>query len=121
LSQGRFPGQFGTAAYALESTFEKKSMLPAGPARSSGVLVDTSHAARFGAVVTAIDRALYLDAVADDVAIAMGTFGCQRVNRTFKAVEGVILAVDHHVKGFVVVVSANFAACHGESPFEANH
>ena len=33
----------------------------------------------------------------------------QRVDRAFEAVEGVMLAIDHHVERFVIFVFANFA------------
>jgi hypothetical protein len=74
---------------------------------------DTAHLGTMGA---AVDRVAGLNAVADDTAIAMSAFGRERVDRAFEAVECVGVALDDDVERFVVIVSANLAACHGISP-----
>jgi hypothetical protein len=66
-----------------------------------------------GAVMTAIDFAANFDPVTDDVAIAMFALWRERMNRTLEAVERVALAAQLHFEGFVIVISAHFATCHG--------
>jgi hypothetical protein len=65
---------------------------------------------------TAIERAFRLDAVADDLASAMPARGRERVNGAFEAVVRVRFAREHDLKGFVVVVPADFAFRHRCSP-----
>jgi hypothetical protein len=59
---------------------------------------------------TAVDFAVGFDAVADHVAIAMGAFGRQCVDRTLETVEGMMFATSDNFESFVVFVTANFAA-----------
>jgi hypothetical protein len=82
---------------------------------TSRVLV-CSNAGMLGAMRTAINFAVHLDTVSDDVAIAMGALRRQCVYSAFKAVECVALAVGDDFKRFVVVVAANFTNGHGYAP-----
>jgi hypothetical protein len=82
---------------------------------ASGMLVCGGNAARFGTMAAAIDRAVGFDAVPNDVAIAVGTLGRQCVDRALEAVERMALALGNNLERFVIIVSANFAACHGSS------
>jgi len=71
-----------------------------------------------GCAVRAAERPpIRFDAMTDDAAAAMVAFGGQRVNRTFKAVERVDLAVYQDLEGLLVFVPANFAASHDQAPF----
>ncbi len=60
----------------------------------------------------AVNFPALLNSVSDHTAITMRTHRCQRVNRAFEAVEGVMLPLDHHVERFVIFVFANFAYSH---------
>jgi hypothetical protein len=74
------------------------------------VVVDAFDATHFGAVGAAVDFAFGFDSVTDHVAIAMGAFGRQSVDRTFETVERMMFATSDNFESSVVFVSANFAA-----------
>jgi hypothetical protein len=57
-----------------------------------------------------------LQPMPDDPAPAVLTVRRQRLNRAFEAVERVRLPTHHHFKTLVVIVPADFALCHGDSP-----
>ena len=67
-----------------------------------------------GAAIKALIR---LDAMPDDLALAVATDRRQLVNRAFKAVERVARARHNDFKRSVVIVAAYFALCHRSSPF----
>ena len=52
----------------------------------------------------------------DDLATAVRTGGCKRVDRAFEAVEGVAFARHRYLEAFVVVVSADITFGHGFPP-----
>jgi hypothetical protein len=79
-------------------------------------VLPTLDAARFGAVVAAVHLTVGFDAVADDVAIAVVAFGRQRVDRALETVKRVTYTIGDDLERFLVVVAADFAACHGRSP-----
>jgi hypothetical protein len=65
-----------------------------------------------GAVSSAKEFILMLDAVADDAASTMETGRGERLNRAFKRIERVGATSLDNVKGFVVSVLANDAGSH---------
>jgi hypothetical protein len=65
-----------------------------------------------GAVCTAEDAAIVLDAVAHDANAAMGARGRERGDRALKAVEDVSFAAHSDLEGFVIVVAALRAFAH---------
>jgi hypothetical protein len=67
---------------------------------------------------TAVKGALGLDAVADDLAIAVLARRGERVDGAFEAIEIVGLSVDRYFERLVVVVSADFTFVHRISPWE---
>src|SRR3954467_7142659 len=75
-------------------------------------------AAHFSAVVAAVHLAAGFNAVTDDVAIAVVAFGRQRVDRALETVERVTFTLGDDLERFLVIVAADFAACHGSSPQE---
>jgi hypothetical protein len=58
------------------------------------------------------DLSVSFDPVPDDPAIAMRTYGRQRVDRALEAVKCVALAAHDHVKRLIVFILANFAFSH---------
>src|SRR5687767_8162832 len=69
-----------------------------------------------GAVGAAVEAAVDLDAMPDDLALAVLAHGCEEVDRTFEAVEGVGHASGGDLEGLVVVVAADFASGLGSAP-----
>jgi hypothetical protein len=63
-------------------------------------------------VGAAVKRAARFNAVADHLAATVLTNGCQFVNRTLEAVEGVRLASCNDLECQLVVVSTNLARGH---------
>ena len=57
------------------------------------------------------------NAVADHPAFAMFANGCDGLDRTFEAVEGMPRARGNQLEALVVVISTNFAFCHKELLF----
>ncbi len=66
-----------------------------------------------GAVCTAKECALSLDAMAEDLATAVLADGGELLNRALKTVEDVVNASGYDFKGQVVVIPAHFAPGHG--------
>ena len=54
------------------------------------------------------------NSVADHPALAMFANGCDGLDRTFEAVEGMPRARGNQLEALVVVISTNFASCHKE-------
>ncbi len=69
-----------------------------------------------GAMDAAKDATLRLHAVADNAAATMIARRRQGMNGAFKAIEGVRLAVHHHLKTLVILIAANVAYSHRFSP-----
>jgi hypothetical protein len=65
------------------------------------------------AMRTAKDLVVLFDAVSDDAALAMRTRRREGLNGALEAVERPWLVIHHDLKALVVVVSTNFAFCHG--------
>jgi hypothetical protein len=63
-------------------------------------------------VDTTEDFSIRFDPVPDDPAVAMRTYGRQRVNRALEAIKGVTLAAHNDLKRFIVFVLTNFAFSH---------
>ncbi len=61
------------------------------------------------------DFASLLHAVTDDPALAVGADRGQGVDSALEAIEGVVLASDNHLKGFVIFIFTNFAYSHTKS------
>jgi hypothetical protein len=60
----------------------------------------------------AVERAIRLDSVSDNLAAAMLTHGRKLVDRAFKAVEHVMLTGSDHFERQVIVVAADLTFCH---------
>src|SRR2546423_7784878 len=69
-----------------------------------------------GAMGAAKHPAGGLDAVADDLAAAMGAGGRHRLDRAFEAVEGHRAAGIGDLEGLVVIIAADIACRHRGSP-----
>ena len=80
---------------------------------TSDAIVNTHDTAFLRAVGTAVERALGLDAMSDDSALAVRAGRRQCVNRALETVEDVGFSGVNHLKRLVVVVSADFALGHG--------
>src|SRR2546430_4732680 len=61
------------------------------------------------------DFSSLLHAVTDDAALAVRANRCQRVDRALEAIEGVVLAGNNYLKGFVIFVFTNFTCSHTKS------
>jgi hypothetical protein len=72
-------------------------------------LSDALLASTMGA---AIDRAVCLDAVADDAAATVCARRGKRLDGAFKAIERVRVTSLGDLKGFIVFIAAGFAPCH---------
>ena len=72
----------------------------------SDPIAQTLHSFRFGAVVAAVKRAVFLQAMAYDLDTAMGTRWRKCMDGALETVESVSLAAHDDLKGFVVVVAA---------------
>src|SRR5215472_3274966 len=77
-----------------------------------GAIRDSRHSRLARTIGTAVDSTTCLDPVADHLAVAMRTPRRKRVNRTFKAVENMLFAVDSDRKAFIVIVPTYLTACH---------
>jgi len=60
----------------------------------------------------AIDLSIGLHTMPDNSAFTMRADRCQRVDRTFEAIECVMLSRDDYLKRFVIFILANFACTH---------
>src|SRR5215472_15938783 len=87
------------------------------PALGCGRTVpDTGHARLMRAMSAAVEGVAILDAVPDDAAAAVRAPGCERLDRAFEAVEGVRAAILLDSEGLVVIVAAEVASGHVDSP-----
>jgi len=68
------------------------------------------------AIGAAVERIIRLDAVPDDLALAVAAHRREFVNRTFEAVKRMTLARRNDFKGQVVIIATYFARCHCYSP-----
>src|SRR5215831_5359067 len=80
---------------------------------SRRAIADPVNAFAFGAMRAAIHVALRLDAMPDNTAVAVRTFGRQGLNRALEALEGHGPAALRNAHGPVVIVAADVTACHG--------
>lgn len=83
---------------------------------TSDAIVNTHDTGLLRAVGTAVERAPGLDTMSDDSALAVRAGRRQCMNRALETVEHVRFSGVNHFKGFVVVVSADFALGHGHPP-----
>jgi hypothetical protein len=82
----------------------------------SGSVVHTISLARCIRAVRATEHAIpNFYSMPDDVARAVTAGWCNRLNRTFKAVERMTLPIDMNLKALVVFIPANFASGHRPS------
>jgi hypothetical protein len=61
------------------------------------------------------DLSVGFHAMADHPALAVRANRRKRVNRALKAIEGVMLASDDHLKRLVIIIFANFACSHTQT------
>jgi hypothetical protein len=61
------------------------------------------------------DLSIGFHAVADHPALAVRANRCERVDRAFEAIEGVMLPGNDHFKRFVIFVLANLAYSHTQT------
>jgi hypothetical protein len=87
-------------------------MKPSG-APISGTVRDARYALLPGAMRAAVERLVCLDPVPHDLASAVIAHGCQAMDGTLEAVEGVGMTRGDDLKGEVVLVAADFAGGHG--------
>ena len=80
---------------------------------SGGPVLDTPDAFMPGAMGTAVDLALGLDAVADHPAFAMGASGSHGVDGAFEAVERHRPVALGNAERLVIVVAAHITLSHG--------
>ena len=66
---------------------------------------------------TAEDPATFFHAMADDSAAAMGAGGSHYLDRAFKAIENVAIAIRNHFEAFVIIISTKFTLSHTRVPF----
>jgi hypothetical protein len=64
---------------------------------------------------TAINDVVLLDAMSDDPAVAMGTYGSKFVDRTFEAVERVGFVGNSHFESLIIVIPALITSGHAFS------
>src|SRR6476660_711814 len=70
---------------------------------------------------TAVECAVRLDAMADDLTAAVIADWRQFVNGTLETVEHMALASGDYLEGQVIVIPAHFTRCHGPSPCTRIH
>jgi hypothetical protein len=86
---------------------------PSGSApRGLNAILRPLDAISICAMGATVERVPRLDAVANDGAATMRTARRKRMDGAFEAVEYVNCVVGHYLKGFVVVVAANFTLGH---------
>jgi hypothetical protein len=61
------------------------------------------------------DLSIGFDAMSDDPAVAVRANRCQRMDRAFEAIEGVMLAGNDYFKRLVIFIFTNFACSHTTS------
>jgi hypothetical protein len=79
-------------------------------------IFDISRGCRSRTVCTAEEVAADFNAVADHPAFAMFANGCDGLDRTFEAVEGMPRARGNQFETLIVVIATNFALCHKKPP-----
>src|SRR5258706_13799835 len=72
-------------------------------------------------VRTAVENAIRLDAMTDDLAAAMSTNGRKSMNGALKAVKDMRSSIHDDFKRFVVVVTTYFTTCHACHSFGSGH
>src|SRR6478672_10742104 len=82
----------------------------------SDAVVDAHHARVLGAARAAVERVVVLGAVADDAAAAMRAHRREALDRTFERIERAAAERSGEREGLVVVVAADVASGHGQSP-----
>src|SRR5215510_6169471 len=98
---------------------ESAAPIPPTQLRANGVrcvVDDLVDAFGVCAVCAAVERALRLDAVADDFTTTVLAYRRQFVDRTLEAVERVRAAGGDDLEGHFVVVTAHFAVGHCIAP-----
>jgi hypothetical protein len=108
VSVGSVPGAPGGAS---GQTTAAKLMWSGRRAEPVAQADDAGH---LGAMLTAEERAVLLEPVADDADAAILAGRRQRMDRAFEAVEGMGGAVHAHLERLVVVVAAGFTSGHGD-------
>src|SRR4051812_5426281 len=107
------PGRAGARGSRASAAATPRACQPAATARSGAVGHALGARVR-GAVRAAVHRAAGLDAVADDLAAAVGAGRRERVDRALEGVEGAARAAgDRDLHRLVVVVAADVAGSHG--------
>ena len=66
---------------------------------------------------TAEDFTALFHAMADDSAAAMRAGWSHYLDRTFKAIENVAIAIRNHFEAFVIIISTKFTLSHTRLPF----
>src|SRR5690606_36339092 len=79
------------------------------PSAGSDPVVQADDAGLARAVGAAVNRSVMLAAVTDDPALAVGTGGRQRVDRTLERIKGAAAIDGFHREALVVVVAADIA------------
>ncbi|KFC65021.1 hypothetical protein FG93_05044 [Bosea sp. LC85] len=83
-------------------------------AHHSRLVLEGGRLLLFGAMGTAVDDLILLDAMSYDPASAMRTGRCELLDGAFETVECVGLTVRNELERLVVVISALIASSHGE-------
>src|SRR5262245_36325984 len=83
----------------------------------SGVIGDLRHTSLAGAVSAAVEGAVRLDAMANDLATTMIADRRQLVDGALKTIKYMALASGNHLERQVIVVPANFTRSHGWPPY----
>jgi hypothetical protein len=65
---------------------------------------------------TAEKSPAHLNPVTDDFAVAMLTDGGHGLDRAFEAIKDMMCACRYYLETFFIIVAANFADCHPDSP-----
>jgi hypothetical protein len=71
-------------------------------------------------VIAAVKISIGLQAMADNLASAVAASWRQRMDRAFKAIEGVRLATHYHLERLIVFISADFTASHNLSSLKTS-
>jgi hypothetical protein len=79
-------------------------------------IFQSMHPLRFGAMVAAKHQSFDFKAMSDDAAVTVLAVWREGVNGAFETVEDVSLSSHNDFKRLVVLVSADFALAHFETP-----
>jgi len=63
------------------------------------------------------DLATFFHAMTDDSAAAVRAGWSHYLDRTFKAIENVAIAIRNHFEAFVIIISTKFTLSHTRLPF----